>query len=186
MATPSEQPTLFRHAVATLSALRPRPEIEIEVVRAPQRLAPWAFALAAEVTGPAGEMASGRLVLLHDPESEQAWDGVLRLVAYARAELDPDIADDPLLNEVGWSWLTEALEESGADYRALGGTVTHTSSARFGDISGPARSDDIELRASWTPTDSDMTAHAAAFCALLASTAGLPPVGVTLLSPQRG
>ena len=140
----------------------------------------------ADLTGELDADRTTELMTVNIGPHHPATHGVLRLVAYARAELDPDIADDPLLNEVGWSWLTEALEESGADYRALGGTVTHTSSARFGDISGPARSDDIELRASWTPTDSDMTAHAAAFCALLASTAGLPPVGVTLLSPQRG
>lgn len=186
MANPSEEPALFRHAVVALSSLRPRPEIELEVVKPPQRLAPSAFALSAEVNGPAGELASGRLVLLHDPDGEQAWDGVLRLVGYVRAELDPEIAADPLLTEVGWSWLTEALDESGAAYRALGGTVTQTSSARFGDINGPARSDDLELRASWTPTDDDLAAHGEAFCALMASTAGLPPVGVTLLGQQRG
>jgi hypothetical protein len=186
VANPSEEPALFRHAVVALSSLRPRPEIELEVVKPPQRLAPSAFALSAEVTGPAGELASGRLVLLHDPDGEQAWDGVLRLVGYVRAELDPEIAADPLLTEVGWSWLTEALDESGAAYRALGGTVTQTSSARFGDINGPARSDDLELRASWTPTDDDLAAHGEAFCALMASTAGLPPVGVTLLGQQRG
>ena len=38
---------------------------------------------------------------------------------------------------VAWSWLTEALEHHGAASTALGGTVTQTSSVRFGDIAGP-------------------------------------------------
>ena len=185
--TPDEpEPELFRQAVASLSSVRPRPEIELGAVRAPQRLAPWAHAVSAEVTGSAGELASGRLVLLHDPEGEPAWAGVLRLVVYVRAELDVELATDPLLPEVGWSWLTEALETCGAIHSSLGGTVTQTSSARFGDIAGPARTDDLELRASWTAHDAELAAHGAAFCELLASTVGLPPVGVTLFGQRYG
>jgi Protein of unknown function (DUF3000) len=190
-------PALFAEAVATLSAVRARPEITIDTVPAPQRLAPWTYAISAEVAphdprpphGPhrthelhepdSAPVATARLVLLHDPDGQQAWDGVLRLVIYVRAELDDELAGDPLLPEVGWSWLTEALEFSGARFTALGGTVTQTSSARFGDIAGPPRSHDIELRASWTPRNADLTGHANAFCALLATAAGLPPVGVS-------
>ena len=186
MTVSAQEPELFRRAVASLSSVRPRPEIELGDVRAPQRLAPWAFAVSAEVSGPAGELASGRLVLLHDPDGEQAWDGVLRLVVYVRAEVDAELATDPLLPDVGWSWLTEALEMCGAEHTALGGTVTQTSSARFGDISGPARTDDLELRASWTAKDADLSSHAEAFCELLASTVGLPPVGVTLFGNRNG
>ena len=186
MNTPVRPPAIFRRATKSLSSVRPRPEIELVPVRAPQRLAPWSFALSAEVTGPAGEIATGRLVLLHDPEGDQAWGGVLRLVAYVRAELDSELASDPLLSDVCWSWLVDALECGHTPYTALGGTVTQTSSARFGDITGPARTDDLELRASWTPTDPDLTDHGEAFCELLAATVGLPPVGVTLFGQRRG
>lgn len=183
--TPGE-PELFRRAVASLSAVRARPEIRLDEVRAPQRLAPFSYALSAEVDGPVGEQAGGRLVLLHDPDGEQAWGGVLRLVVYVQAELDAELATDPLLPEVGWSWLTEALDGSGARFAALGGTVTQTSSARFGHITGPARADDLELRASWTPEDGDLTPHGEAFFELLSSAVGLPPVGVTLFGQRRG
>jgi hypothetical protein len=187
-------PALFADAVATLSAVRARPEITIDTVPAPQRLAPWTYAISAEVTPhdlrtqcsthepretDRAPVVTARLVLLHDPDGQQAWDGVLRLVIYVRAELDDELAGDPLLPEVGWSWLTEALELSGARFTALGGTVTQTSSARFGDIAGPPRSHDIELRASWTPCNAELTEHANAFCALLVTAAGLPPVGVS-------
>jgi hypothetical protein len=154
-------------------------------VRAPQRLAPWACAFTAEVDGPSDILATGRLVLLHDPDGQESWDGVLRLVAYVRAELDAELAADPLLPEVGWSWLTDALNASGATYTALGGTVTDTSSARFGDIAGPARTDDLELRASWTPLDTNLIPHGEAFCDVMSSVVGLPPVGVAALGHRR-
>ncbi|HET9143507.1 DUF3000 domain-containing protein [Actinophytocola sp.] len=182
----SAAPELFTQAVAALRSLRPRPEMRIEEVRAPQRLAPWACAFTAEVDGPAGIMATGRLVLLCDPDGEEAWGGTLRVVAYVRAELDAELAADPLLPEVTWSWLTDALAACGADYGALGGTVTDTSSARFGEIAGPARTDDLELRASWTPHTAELTPHGEAFCDLMASVVGLPPVGVAAFGQRRG
>ena len=33
--------------------------------------------------------AFGRLILLHDPDGSEAWDGTMRLVAYIQADLDP-------------------------------------------------------------------------------------------------
>ena len=179
-------PELFRTAVGALQDVRTRPEIVLEPMRAPQRLAPWSYALRCEVTGPADVSASGRLVLLHDPDGQEAWHGVLRLVVYVRAELDPELASDPFLATVGWSWLTDALESTGVGANALGGTVTETSSTRFGDISGPTRTDDLELRASWTPTSAELTPHAEAFCQVMSSVVGLPPVGVTKLGQRQG
>lgn len=181
----SAAPELFTRAVAALRSLRPRPELRLEEVRAPQRLAPWACAFTAEVTGPSEILATGRLVLLHDPDGDEAWNGTLRVVAYVRAELDAELAADPLLPEVTWSWLTDALDATGAAYTALGGTVTDTSSARFGEIAGPARTDDVELRASWTALTAELVPHGDAFCGLMASVVGLPPVGVAALGQRR-
>jgi hypothetical protein len=124
------------------------------------------------------ESASGRLILLHNPDGVDAWDGTLRIVIFVTAEVDDEIARDPLLPDVAWSWLTDCLELSGAAFTALGGTVTSTSSTRFGDIAGPGRTDDLELRASWTATDDQTGRHLAAFAELLAIASGLPPEGV--------
>jgi hypothetical protein len=66
-------------------------------------------------------------------------------------------------------------------YTAIGGTVTGTLSTRFGDLSGPAPVADLEIRASWTPVGSDIGAHMEGWCALLASTAGLPPPGIATI-----
>ncbi|GAA1868356.1 DUF3000 domain-containing protein [Asanoa iriomotensis] len=183
---PTAVPDVFANAVASLRAATPRAEILLEEVGAPQRLAPFTFALSASVTKPDDdEMATGRLILLHDPAGHEAWEGTMRLVTYVTAEVDVDMAADPLLPTVGWTWLTDALDAHGARYRAIGGTVTQTMSTRFGDLAGPPTAADIEIRASWTPTDEDLGAHLLAWSTLLASTAGLPPPGVTALPGRR-
>jgi len=175
-------PAEFRRAVARLDVARLRREVEIGPLPAPARLAPFSHALSATLYPPGSddETASGRMILLYDPEGVDAWGGSLRIVVFATCELDAEIAQDPLLPEVAWSWLTESLDACGAGYSALGGTVTATSSTRFGDIAGPQRADDLEMRASWT-ADSKTDLHLQAFAGFLAVAAGLPPEGVTLL-----
>lgn len=185
-------PQEFQQAVASLRAVRPRPELLISPLDAPPRLAPWTWAFSVEaVTGSEsgdfdGDLfepdTSGRLILLHDPAGQDAWEGTFRLVCFVQARLEREQLGDEMLPVVGWSWLTEALELAGADHVALGGTVTQTSSVRFGDIAGPRRDDDVELRASWTPVGADLSGHADAFCTLVSSAAGLPPVGVLPLA----
>ncbi|MGQ0576865.1 MAG: DUF3000 domain-containing protein [Pseudonocardia sp.] len=196
MSEPPPVPPLFRRAVASLQAIRPRPELRVTSVDAPPRLAPYTWAFGVEADAAAGQPGealddldepdtSGRLILLHDPAGQDAWAGVFRLVCFVQARLEPEQLGDDLLPVVGWSWLTEALDQHGADHLALGGTVTQTSSVRFGETARSAgsllREDDVELRASWTPTGPDLRPHAEAFCALVATAAGLPPVGAVPL-----
>ena len=186
------EPEQFREAVAAMNAARVRPEIELGPIRPPQRLAPYSYALGAEVRRPEPDVipespegdAFGRLILLHDPEGADAWDGTMRLVSYIQADLDPSEAVDPLLPEVAWSWLVDALAERTEKVTALGGTVTATTSVRYGDISGPPRAHQLEMRASWTATDLALGVHVQAFCEVLEHAAGLPPVGVTDLSSR--
>jgi hypothetical protein len=176
-------PEIFRLAVESLTDTRVRSEVRVEPLRPPQRLAPYSYAVSAEIIDAEGkDLATGRLVLLHDPDGHEAWDGVLRLVAYASAELDDEMGVDPMLPAVGWSWLTDSLDERSAAYRAAGGTVTQTTSTRFGDLHGPRTAVSIELRASWTVDTADLAPHLLAFVDLLCTAAGLPPEGVTALS----
>lgn len=172
-----------------MHAAKVRSEIELGSIRPPQRLAPYSYAVGAEVTQPDDDIATdsdgtafGRLILLYDPDGHEAWNGTMRLVAFIQAEMEADLATDPLLPEVAWSWLTEALEKSDRVHvTALGGTVTSTTSVRYGDIAGPPRAHQLELRASWTATNDDLSGHVEAFCNVLALAAGLPPTGVTRL-----
>lgn len=175
-----------------MSAARVRPEIELGPIRPPQRLAPFSYAVGAEVRHPDPVVvpeqsdgdAFGRLILLHDPDGSEAWEGTMRLVAYIQADLDSSEAVDPLLPEVAWSWLVDALESRSEHVTALGGTVTATTSVRYGDISGPPRAHQVELRASWTATSLELGTHVQAFCEVLEHAAGLPPAGVTDLGSR--
>jgi hypothetical protein len=186
-------PAEFRDAVATMHAARLRPEIFCEEMPAPQRIAPYASALSADVTVDDTDIGTGRIILLHDPAGNDAWDGTFRCVAYARAEVDIELITDPMLAEVGWTWLTEALEAHGASYAAASGTVTRVATESFGGMADEAGTAQVEIRASWTPSVDedgalDMTPHVEAWGELMCTAVGLPPVpeGVTAIPSRRG
>jgi hypothetical protein len=207
MADPDEAPEAFRIGVASLRAAAADPvvidpAVTLRETAAPSRLAPYAFALAAEVLHGEDELASGRFIVLHDPNGQQAWNGDTRVVAFATAAVEEEIGRDPLLPEVGWAWLTDALAARAAAYVAEGGTVTSTTSLRFGAMAGEPGGCDLEIRCSWTPAGrgdgaegdqdrdrdaDDLARHLAAFCDVLCSMAGLPPAvpGVARLPLPR-
>jgi hypothetical protein len=170
-----------------MHAARLRPEVFCEEMPAPQRIAPFASALSADVTVDGEDVGTGRIVLLHDPAGNDTWSGTFRCVAYARAEIDPEMANDALLGEVGWSWLTEALDAHGAEYSAPSGTVTKVSSEGFGGMAEDGATAQLEIRASWTPAG-DIADHVEAWGELLCTASGLPPVpeGVAPLPSRRG
>jgi hypothetical protein len=147
-------------------------------------------ALTAEVIGGSDDdddLASGRFVLLHDPACPEPWGGPWRIVTFARAELEPEMGIDPFLSEVGWSWLVESLESYAVEFTAEAGTVTTVVSESFGGLRERARVVELEVRASWTPTDGDPAAHLEAWSDLLCTIAGLPPLpeGVVALPGRR-
>lgn len=183
-------PTEFTAAAESMHAARLRPEITLGEIRPPQRPAPFSHAVGLEVTRSLDESqvpvdsegdAFGRLILLHSPDAEESWEGSMRLVAYIQADMDDAVASDPLLPDVAWQWLNESLTETGAGHTNLGGTVTSTASVRFGEIGGPPRAYQLEMRASWTADGIDLSSHVEAFARVLALVAGLPPENVTEL-----
>jgi hypothetical protein len=177
---------------------RLRPEVLCEPMPAPQRIAPYAAALSADVTVEGDDVSTGRIILLHDPAGNDSWDGTFRCVAYARAEIDLEMITDPALADVGWSWLVEALAAHGATYTAASGTVTRVATDSFGSMADDTGGAQIEIRASWTPLlvedparphgRLDITSHVEAWGELLCTAAGLPPVpeGVTAMPSRRG
>ncbi|NUS73228.1 MAG: DUF3000 domain-containing protein [Corynebacteriales bacterium] len=178
----------FSEAVASLRGVTPRPEIVLEELPAPRRIAPYSFALGATVMSGDDELANGRLIFLFDPQGQPSWDGTMRLVSYVGAETDPTLANDPAFAQVGWGWLQEALEAQRARHTALTGTVTQVHSTRFhtpeGADSAPDHTTDIEIRASWTALEEDLAPHLRAWCTVLETSAGLPPPGITTLKPR--
>ena len=150
--TPAE--AMFAAAAAAFMAGRDAQagrDFLFEDVPAPKRLAPYAMAMAATVQRDGADVAWGRLVLLYDPDGQEGWDGVFRLVAYVRADVEPEMAADPLLGEVGWSWLSEALDAHVPGYAVPSGTVTRVITEGFGAKRDELPLTGFELRASWSP-----------------------------------
>ena len=165
---------------------------------APKRLAPFAAATAATVRRDDADIAWGRLVLLYDPAAPEGWHGCFRLISYLRAEIDPEIAADPMLGQVGWTWLIEALDARTAGYGAPSGTVTRVTTEGFGGKEEEPPVHGYEQRASWSPTAGeknrspgpgpgpdgsdpaglDIASHVTAWCDSLAAAAGLPPLAL--------
>jgi hypothetical protein len=197
----ADEPPAFVAAVATMRAARLRPEIHCEEMPAPQRIAPFAAALSADVTVDGDDIGTGRIILLHDPMGNDAWDGEFRCVAYARAEIDVELITDPMLAAVGWTWLTDALDAHGASYHMASGTVTRVATESFGGMAEDSAAAQLEIRASWTPHLSagisagvelggalDVGPHVEAWGELLCTAVGLPPVpdGVAVIPSRRG
>jgi hypothetical protein len=183
-------PDAFRRAVQDLMSAPWRPELEVDEMPAPQRIAPFSAAVTADVLVGGEEVGGGRLVLLHDPAGNAAWEGTFRCVTFARADVDPEMVTDPLLAQVGWSWLLEALASHGAAFTAPSGTVTSVASESFGGMAEDPPRAEIEVRASWTPQLVDgagLAPHLAAWAELLCTTAGLPPLpaGVVPMPSRR-
>ena len=175
----------FRRAVEALNGPSLRSEITVREIPAPGRLAPHTAAVSAQVTVDGEEVAWGRLIVLYDPEGTREWPGPFRVVCQVNSELESDIATDPLLGPVAWSWLTDALSSCGAAHHTLSGTVTRATTEGFGTKAGEGATTEVEMRASWTPREDDLTAHVAAWQTLLASASGLPPTDVADIARQR-
>ncbi len=172
----------FDEIVAEIRAINTRAELILEEIPAPQKLAPFAYAMTADT---ADEIATARLVLLHDPAGQEGWGGDFRCVTFVRADVDQEMASDPMVANVGWSWLLESLEKFNCGYIQPSGTVTRVASASFGTLDERADDSELEVRASWTPTDPTKIAdHVRAWLDLLERCAGLEPIpeGVTALT----
>jgi hypothetical protein len=211
-ASNQEAATAFSAALADLKSGQEqvqaiRPELCFEEVPAPRTLAPFATAVGVTVKAGDAEIASGRFVLLYDPAGQRGWGGPLRVIVYIRAEVEQEIAEDPMVGQVAWSWLTEALDARTAGYSQPSGTVTRVITEGFGAKGGEPPSLGFELRASWSPAapgpppaddeqvqagpagdepaQAGLAGHLAAWCGAVCAASGLPPLaaGVTALRP---
>lgn len=200
---PTGVPVDFAAALADLRRQAPRAEVRLTEIPAPRRVAPFSVALSGDVLpgGPPGNpgrddehdhteepLATGRFVVLHDPGGQEAWHGTFRVVTLVRATLEPEMAADPMLADVAWSWVGEALESvglaPGTSTVADGGTVTRVLSQSYGALDDTPDAVDLEIRASWTPLDTRLGTHLRAWSALLTMAAGVPPLpdGVAALT----
>lgn len=188
---PTDAHSGFGAAVAQLRGIAFRDDLVVREITAPAGLAPDSLALAGDVRpeadGHESVYGTGRFILLHDPEEPDAWQGSLRIVCFAQAPLESEIGGDPLLSDVAWSWLVDALDSRGATYHSASGTATRTMSKGFGTLAEQGEGAQIELRASWSPSG-DLRPHLEAWGELVCMLAGLPPgsEGIAVLGARRG
>lgn len=193
-------PDAFLRAKSVLDSAGDIPNVTVEPIEAPGRLAPHAVAISASVSADEDfqrasgedieELATGRIVVLHDPAEPEEWEGDFRVVTYIRAELERELGHEAMLGAVAWSWLTDALEANDCEVRAAGGTTTRVLSESFGSLAARPSTIDLEMRASWTPILSapeEIGDHFEAWIDLICTVAGLPPLpaGVTPLPGRR-
>jgi hypothetical protein len=175
---PPTAPPSFERAAADVRSTVFRDDLSVREIPAPSGLAPECLALAGDVRPEAAGVDSpygtGRFILLHDPDEPAPWNGAWRIVCFAQAPLEPDIGIDPMLADVAWSWLMDALGSRNAQFHSASGTATKTLSKGFGSLAAEVDGAQIELRASWSPLGS-MTPHVEAWSELVCMLAGLPP-----------
>ncbi|GAB2819688.1 hypothetical protein GCM10027022_07350 [Alpinimonas psychrophila] len=192
----SSLPAAFATACESMEAVVFRSELTVRKIPSPTGVAPHSVALAADVlaspdSSPHSTQDSihgaGRFILLYDPEEPASWGGAFRVVCFAQAPLENEIALDPFLADVTWSWLVDALDSRGALYKNASGTATRTLSTGFGELADQGDAAQIELRASWSPLEVDMSHQIQAWGELLCMLAGLPPSGeaVSLAAHRR-
>lgn len=169
-----------------MTAAPVHPEAHWEEIPAPPRTAPHTWAASGEITVGDDELASGRLVVLHDPAGNDSWDGDYRMVALVQAQLEPEFAVESMLGDVAWSWVTESLELCSAAAHELGCTATRVVSQSYGALASRPSTVDIEMRVSWTPGSADLGPHLAAWTAMLAAAGGLPPLPIVPVAAGHG
>jgi hypothetical protein len=186
-----EVPGVFQKAVDSLRAVSERPELGLIQIPAPRNLASFsvAFAASTESHGILSDesLTTGRFVLLHEEKDQAEWNGNFRIVCFVKSPMEIDIADDQLVGDVTWGWLTSALKERNAKFHDAAGTATRVISSGYGMLGHQADHAELELRASWTPESEDLRAHLDAWQDLIALMAGHQqlPSNVSSLNVQE-
>lgn len=171
----------FELACAAVRGATIRPELAWQEIASPDRTVERSIALAAGIKQGSdapefidSHSGAGRFMLLYDRDSAEEWGSPFRVVCFVQAPLELEIGLDPFIAEVAWAWLTDALQLRGAEYEELAGTATKVISEGFGQLSRQGKGSQLELRASWSPRDTDFAAHVEAWAEVLCSVAGFP------------
>lgn len=177
--TPDKSSPLFLLAVAAIERANLRPELVVRQIDAPKGLAENAIAFTAEVEHSADHShtspGTGRFVLLWDPKPQEAWTGNFRIVCFVKSSLEVHIAGDERIADVALAWLSDALRNNRAVGESAAGTTTRIVSSGFGTLAAEPDHGELELRASWSPTDDNFAGHFSAWQDLICVMAGFSP-----------
>ncbi|MEY4993489.1 MAG: hypothetical protein RIS82_611 [Actinomycetota bacterium] len=184
---PQDSPSEFRLALEALRYAQVRDELDIEPLPAPPSIGAFAITFKANVktalSGVEGDAGTGRFVMIWEPEPQEAWASNFRIVCFAKSPLETNIGADEQISDVVWAWLTEALANRHASYGAIAGTATRIMSTGYGSLSSQHDHAELELRASWSPLDTNVASSFEAWLDLICIMSGFPnlPTGVTSL-----
>ncbi|MFM6977464.1 MAG: DUF3000 family protein [Micrococcales bacterium] len=160
---PAEPAVEFAAALISIKQSGIRDELVITQLAAPQDIATHAIAFSAELKSAtsevSGKLGTGRFVLFWSPKPQENWTSNFRVVCFARSPLESDIGRESDGVDVTWDWLTSALNNSGAEHSALAGTTTRIISTGHGLMDTQSDHAEIEIRASWSPTGTDIGKH---------------------------
>lgn len=179
-------------AAASLSLADPflRQELNTAQIPAPDQIAPWALAFAAQAPNPADTPMNrgvGRIVFLYDPEQYETWGSNMRVIAYGKSPLENDLGIEEDVAHFWWGKLMQALRMHGAQFSHEAGTVTKMTSTGMGSLANDPNASEVEMRASWSPQQDELGPHLAAWQDLIAAMAGygMDGEGVTRLTVNQ-
>lgn len=175
---PSDVAPEFALALRSILDSNVRNELDVKEIEAPANLARHAVAFSCDVRPDSVhekiDLGTGRLVLLWDDEPQESWGSRFRVIAFAKSPLETEIGADEFSAGLAWSWLVTALEANQASYNSEAGTTTRVISTGFGALANQAPHAELELRASWSPLDTNIAAHMHAWQSLICMMSGLP------------
>ncbi|MGP7961046.1 DUF3000 family protein [Sanguibacter sp. A247] len=181
-------PAQFAQALVSLRSAAAGTGIALTEIPAPSRAAAYAVALSGSLVRPEApddEVADGTFVVLYDPPVTPVDDGAFRVIVLIRAALDEEMSGDPMLPEVAWDWMLEALEGCPVPGIEAGGSVTRTITTHHGAVAGRPEEVELELRASWSTKDPEVGAFLVSWARVMRQFAGVPPLGITALDDRR-
>lgn len=166
----------FKAMLSGLAAVDVRAEISLTQIPSPKGIAPEAIAVSAEIRHELeSDHGISRLVFCRDPEQPEGWNSDYRIIGYAKSPIEIDMAKDDYSAGLSWEWLKEGLLSAGAGFSQEAGTTTTVVSTGHGSLISQPQHGELEIRASWAPTGTDLTPHLLGWVELLAMISGLPP-----------
>lgn len=174
--TDSDIPEPFTNALTSLRTAARTVDLELTEIPGPTRAAAYSVALSgslADPDDPETEIADGNFVVLYN-DADDGGPGSFKVIVMIRAELDAEMSIDPLLPDVAWTWLEEALARFTGSVDDLGGAVTRTITTNHGRTAEHGDSVELELRASWASQSSEVGDHLQAWGQALRTCAGQP------------
>jgi len=185
-----DAPAQFAAAALSLGQPVLRSELNTSQIPAPEKIAPWALAFAAQAPNPADTPMNrgvGRIVFLYDPEQFDTWGSNMRVIAYGKSPLESDLGIEEDVAHFWWEELVRALKNHNSKYSHEAGTVTKMTSTGMGSLSNDPSTSEVEIRASWSPQEDELGPHLAAWQDLIAGMAGfgIDGEGVTRLTSKK-